>query len=259
MFWEDIEPNMTDRLQAAVDHAYTVFGKYTLRGIIAHCDCSVCMTRETAMQLTNLPLGEISAGLLGEYTNSAHGYDREIVEPEFKHFLPRYFDLVARCQIPSALCIETCLSRLGEARYRENWPDKEIAAVDAFFLAFVVACIDQIGLVEWPSGPDLELDLGEVLTMIVLAGGNLDAALEAFDTSSDPAAALHMAAMRSDLTVKDGEPWFHQEHLGDHPQAARAIGQFLARSSVIDRIGGAIDLLNDPRYDEVLDVGLLPS
>lgn len=259
MFWEHLEPNITDRLQAAVDHAYAVFGKYTLGGVIAHCDCSVCMTRETAAQLSKLPLREISSGLLGEYTNSAHGYDRDIVEPEFKHFLPRYFDLIAHCQPPSPLCIETCLDRLGTAGYRENWPDEECNAIDSFFEAFLQASIEQTALEIWPTGLHLVMDLGEVLTMTVRAGGDLDAALEVFDKAADPAAALHMAAMRSDLGVRDGKAWYHQEHLNDYPNASPAIGQFLTRGSVTQRIGNAIDLLADPDYDNVLDGGLLLS
>jgi hypothetical protein len=257
VFWEDIEPNITSRLKAAVEHAYDVFGKYRLDSIITHCDCPVCMNAETARELSKRPLEEISAGLLGEYTNSAHGYDRETVEPEFKHFLPRYFDLIAQCQIPSPLCIEICLARLREAQYRANWPAEEIAVVEEFFQAFVEACIGQTGLEKWPSGMRLAMDLGEVLVMISLAGGDLDAALDTFDKADDPAAALHMAAMRGDLSVKDGETFYFQEHLSNFPQAARTIGQFLVRDSVTERIGNAIDLIDNPDYDTIMDTGLL--
>lgn len=257
MFWESIEPNLTNRLKAAVDDAYAVFGKYRLSGTIVHCNCPVCMTAEVAAQLSRLPLAEISAPLLAQYTNSAHGYDREAIEPEFKHFLPRYLDLIAHCDIPSPIGLESCLARLGQADYRANWPGDEAAVIDAFFTAFLEACIGQIGLTEWPVGMRLELDLGEVLTMIVRAGGDLDAAFETLDGASDPAAATHMAAMRGDLTVRDGLTVLDQAFLSDHPDAAQAIGAFLIRDSVTERIGEAITLLDNPDYDDVLDQGLL--
>ncbi len=120
VFWEDVEPNLAPRLGDAVAKAYDVFGKYKLSGTIVHCDCSVCMSADVARQLSSLPLSEINASLLAEYTNSAHGYDTETIEPEFKHFLPRYLDWIANCDPPSHIGLETCLVRLQG--YRERWP-----------------------------------------------------------------------------------------------------------------------------------------
>ena len=255
MFWDKIDPHIPEPLQAAVDRAYTVFARYTVSGIIVHCDCPVCMTAEVAEQLSTLPLQAISSGLLGEYTNSAHGYDTGDIEREFKHFLPRYLDLIAQCRPPSPLDLAPCLDRLGEAGYRTNWPSDEAAAVDAFFLEFLKASVFQLGLLEWPAGMRLEYDLGEVLTMIVRAGGDLDAALAAFDASPDPEAAVHMASMRRDVRIEDGRVTFRDAFLKDYPDAADAIGLFLMRDSVDARIVAAPALLDDPEFDAVLELG----
>ena len=259
MFWDKIDPHIPEPLQAAVDRAYTVFARYTVSGIIVHCDCPVCMSEEVAQQLSTLPLKEISPALLGEYTNSAHGYDTGDIEREFKHFLPRYLDLIAQCRPPSPLdLLAPCLARLGEAGYRTNWPADEAAAIDAFFVAFVEASVFQLGLARWPAGMRLEYDMGEVLIMIVRAGGDLGAALAAFDASPDPQAAVHMASMRRDVHAHNGRVFFHDAFLEDYPDAADTIGLFLMRDSVDERILDAPALLDDPDFDDVLELGMEP-
>lgn len=256
LFWDRIDPYIPDPLEAAVERAYEVFAKYTISGTIVHCDCPVCMTEEVAQQLSTLPLKEISSGLLGEYTNSAHGYDDGDIEREFKHFLPRYLELIAECRPPSSLDLGPCLDRLGQAGYRNRWPAHEVAAVDAFFIEFLKASVYQLGLLEWPAGLRLEYDLGEVLVMIVRAGGDLDAALAAFDASPDPEVAVHMASMRHDVRIEDGRVHYHDAFLKEHPDAADAIGLFLVRDSVDERITAAPALLDDPDFDEVLELGM---
>lgn len=254
MFWEDVEPILTPRLSEAIAKAYDVFGKYRLSGTIVHCDCSVCMSAEVAAKLSSLPVKHIDASLLAEYTNSAHGYDAETIEPQFKHFVPRYFELIASCDPPSHLGLETCLARL--CGYRERWPKAEIEAVDAFFDAFVAASVDQLGLLEWPVGMRLEFDMGEVLGMIVLAGGDLERALAVFGSSPDPQAAVHMASMRLDVGVRRGRSFFQNAHYADFPEAATRIGEWLMRDEVADRIIAAHELLDDPGYDDILNLAL---
>ncbi len=258
MFWNRIDPYIPDPLEAAVDEAYKVFGKYAITDTIVHCDCSVCMTAEVAQQLSTLPLQGISSELLGEYTNSAHGYDDGDIEREFKHFLPRYLDLIAQCRPPSPLDLAPCLDRLGQADYRRNWPEAEVQAVDRFFAEFVKASVFQLGLLRWPAGMRLEYDMGEVLTMIVRAGGDLDAALAAFDAGPDPEAAVHMASMRANIEMTGTDLRFHDAFLTDYPQEAEAIALFLLRDSVDKRIMAAPALLDDPDFDDVLALGMEP-
>jgi len=254
MLWERVEANMTARLQAAVDRSYAVFGKYRLMGTIIHCDCPSCMTPETARQLSTLPLEEIGPELLAEYTNSAHGYDRDRIEPEFKHFLPRYFDLIAQCRPPSQLGAESCLTRL--AGYRDFWPEEEIDAVNAFFDAYIEACLHQARLLKWPVGHRLEFDLGEVLTMVVLAGGDLERVLAIIDASEAPLTAVHLASLRLELVTKDMKVCYDNTFLDDRPDEAHRIGEWLQRDRVTERIMMAPDLLDGGHYDEILNLAV---
>ncbi|MFM1815109.1 MAG: hypothetical protein RLZ98_1804 [Pseudomonadota bacterium] len=256
MFWEDVDPIATPRLERAVAGAYDVFSAYRLRGTIVHCSCPVCMTDEIAQALSNLPLKNIPSDMLAEYTNSAHGYDKKDIEREFKHFLPRYLDLIAACDPPCNLGLETCLSRLREAAYRERWPAPEVAAVDEVFDAFVEASVGQLGLIEWPVGLRLEFDMTEVITMVVQAGGDLDRVLGVLDTGSDPAAAIHMASMRADVLRSGSGYRLEQAFLDEFPLAAATIGGWLMRDSVSRRIETAIVTVDDEDYDDVLALGM---
>ncbi|WP_298982659.1 hypothetical protein [uncultured Roseibium sp.] len=254
MFWDRIEPIVTARLQEAIDNSYVAFGQYCLTGTIIYCDCPSCMTPEVAAKLSSLPLKEIGVDLLSEYTNSAHGYDREQIETEFKYFLPRYFDLIGHCQPPSHLDLEVCLTRLQG--YREAWPELEIEAVDAFFDTFLEACLQQGRLLKWPVGYRLEFDMGSVLVMIVLAGGDLNRALEIIDRDTGALAAVHLASLRMELGTKDGSVLYDNAFLDDHPNAAKQIGSWLQRECVTERILAAPDALDRPEYDDILTDGL---
>ena len=55
MFWKEIDAFIPEPLAAAVEAAYGVFARYTLSGVIVHCDCPVCMTAETAQALSKRP------------------------------------------------------------------------------------------------------------------------------------------------------------------------------------------------------------
>jgi hypothetical protein len=254
MFWEEVEPNMTPRLETAVAQAYDVFAGYALAKPLIYCDCNVCMSDEVAVQLSTLPLRDIAANLLAEYTNSAHGYDRTDIEPQFKYFLPRYLDLIAHCDPPSDLGLETCLDRLSG--YREHWPEPEVKAVDEFFDAFLEASVHQLLLLEWPVGLRLEFDMGELLGMVIRAGGDLERVLAVFDGCPDPAAAVHMSSMRSNVEMRGDTPHFRNAHYDDYPDAARRLAEWLGRDSVTERIMAAHDLLQDPDYDDILNMGI---
>jgi len=256
MFWDEIEPIITDRLKVAVDEAYKVFASYPMRAPLIYCDCNVCMTPEQARALVSTPLREIPQGLMSEYTNSAHGYDRELIEPQFKYLLPRYLELIADCKPPGQLDIETCLDRLGSAGYRTSWAASEVEVIDAFFDAFVEANLGNLYLDKWPVGLRLEFDMIDVLVMVVRASGDLERVLGVFDKAPDPEAAVHMASMRAGVEIRDGRQLYRSAFLDDCPAQAARIGEWLMRDSVTERILEAADLLDDPSYDDVLELGL---
>ena len=254
MFWDRINPHMTPELERAVAHAYTVFASYRLTAPLIYCDCPVCMTAETAEELSTLSLRDISWQLLSEYTNSAHVYDRTHIEPQFKYFLPRYLEVIAQCDPPSSLGLDTSLTRLDG--YRDAWPEKEAEAVNVFFDAFVSASVHQLDLLKWPAGYDLAFDMDEVVGMIVFAGGDLERALRAFDQAADPGAAVHMAAMRAHVSWKGFEAHYIKADYDESPEAARVIGEWLMRDQVSERIIDAQAMLDNPNYDRIIETGI---
>ena len=257
MFWHRIAAYIPDRLEHAVETGYTVFAEYERNGTIVYCDCPVCMTAETAHQLSTLPLREIPATLLAEYTNSAHGYDHGQIETEFKALLPRYLDCLANCEPPHDDSIDTCLSRLSHASYATRWPDAERDAINAFFDAYLAACLFQLGLDEWPAGYWLSFDVGQILNMVAIAGGDIDRLLNEFDRGPDPEAAVHMASLRRDVRWRNGAPYWHSYFLeGDHADVSDRVGAWLMRDSVTERILAAPAQLEDPDFDHVIEIGL---
>lgn len=257
MCWKKIEPYMTDHLEDCIERCYSVFSKYKLNGMFRYCDCNVCMTNETALKLSQTPLREIPAKLLAEYTNSAHGYDKEVIEPEFKYFLPRYLELIAECDPPVYDDIEISLDRLGLANYRSSWPEAEVSAVDDLFYAFVDASLHQMDIYKGYAGWTIQFDMGQVFIIIARAGGDLKQALAVLYQGQDPEAAVHMAHMRKSLKLKNGRMLFDRTFLEDFKQAADMIGSWLIRDSVTTRILAAPELLDNPDYDDMIEMALI--
>src|SRR5262249_9081342 len=149
------------------------------------------------------------------YTGSAHDWDDGPVAREFRYFMPRYLELIALNDPPDTMGIDICLRRLGRSTWRETWPRQEQDIVDRFFDTFVVASLKRLDLALWPVGWRLKFDLADVLTMVVTAGGRLDRVLAAWEAAEDPAAAIHMAALRADVLETGDGAYFHSAYLED--------------------------------------------
>lgn len=244
---------MTPELSTIVDEAYRVFARYEIGNTLTVCHCNCCMTDETELALVGTPLREVSSNILAEYTNSAHGWDDDIIAREMRHFLPRYFELIALDDPPDSMGLDICLRRLKSGDWREKWPNDEIAVVDRFFDAIVVASLPKLDLALWPVGWRLAFDLTDIMTMTVTAGGDIERALAAWDAISTPAAAIHMAALRDRMTFRGGSWSLHSAYLeGDHDAEAEIIGSFLMRPEVDARIEAAFFETSDPRLQKIL-------
>ena len=171
---------------------------------------------------------------------------------EFRYFMPRYLELIARDDPPDNMGIDICLRRLGRSTWRETWPREEEDVIDRFFDAFMVASLQRLDLVLWPVGWRLEFKIADVLTMVVTAGGNLDRVLAAWDAAEDPAAAIHMAAMLRDVIQETGRTYFHSAYLEDHQEEADKIGAFLMRHEVAQRIEEAFFKIEEPRLQKLV-------
>ena len=76
-------------LAAIIEDAFRVFARYTCAGSFVVCHCPCCMTEEVEAELVRTPLRQIPSGLLAEYTNSAHGWDDDLILADMRYLLPR--------------------------------------------------------------------------------------------------------------------------------------------------------------------------
>ncbi len=245
---------MTPKLQAIIAEAYDTFARYKLAAPLTVCHCDCCMSDDTERALLTTPLQIIASELLAEYTNSAHGWD-DAVAREMRHFLPRYLELIALYDPPDHLGLDICLRRLAYANWRNTWPRTETALLDMFFDELLVASLPRLELSLWPVGWRLTFDLVDILTLGITADGDIERMLAAWDVAADPAAAIHMAALRSNLSMRRERPYLHSAFLADkdsHIAAADAIGAFLVRRQVTARIEAAILAVDDPRLQQIL-------
>ena len=77
------------------------------------------------------------------------------------------------------------------------------------------------------------------------------------DAADNPAAAIHMAALRDDVLQQTGRTFFHSAHLENHEDAADKIGAFLMRPEVVTRIEATFFQVEDPRLQTAFGCDLL--
>ena len=245
---------MPSELTVAIEEAYRVFGAYRLGHHLIVCHCRCCMTEEEERQLVNTPLRSIPADLLAEYTNSAHDYDDDQVARELRYFLPRYFELIAAHDYPDHIGLDICLRRLGQADYRNKWPRAEVESIDRFFDAFLKHSLPRLDLE--PVGYRLAFNIRSVVTLVVTAGGDIDRLLYNWVGAEDPAAAIHMAALREYVIEERDKIYLHSAYLEGHEEAAKRVGEWLLRPNLTARIEAAFFAVGDPRLQEILSNGM---
>ncbi|AZO47747.1 MAG: hypothetical protein EOS54_09995 [Mesorhizobium sp.] len=131
--------------------------------------------------LTSAPLRELTGEQIGPYAGWAITTVGDVAD--YKHFLPRILELAVFDQRWHGLDPPIIASKLSRGGWR-TWPRDERAAVQALFAG------------AWRHGFEQHPDDGDPtgwLCGIAIAGGDLDAALEAWLSSTSANAALHLA------------------------------------------------------------------
>jgi hypothetical protein len=234
---------MTPELAAAVENAYRVFARYDLRGGVTVCRCNVCVAPEIERQLNTVPLREMSAGLLGEYTNSAHSFDGK-VENDLRHYLPRYFELIGAGDPPTTLDEVTCLQRLREADYPRNWGPTEAGAVDAFLVALLRERLATPFAIDAMGYSGFDDDKAETaLCMAAYAGADLAPLLAAWREAAwreddvGRLATLHLANViaTADWRLRQLRDtwWLHNDYI---EQAMQQVIQWLLQAETWERL-----------------------
>ncbi len=131
---------MTPELHALIEDAYAAFSVYRPG---RHISClSRAMPDELEHSLLNTPLRMLPRAGLEGYTRyaCAHGMP---LDPWWPYFLPRYFDLIARYEWPSASGAENALMCLYGGVFRDTMHAAELAIIDAFARAFLLQFVNE--------------------------------------------------------------------------------------------------------------------
>lgn len=232
---------MTPELENAVADAKRVFARYSLNGRIVVCNFSSCVAPEVERELIRTPLHELSSSVLAEYTNSAHSWDERVAE-DLRYFLPRYFELIARDDIPSQLDIEMCLARLANAAWHDEWPDAESKAIDGFFVAMLRS---RLGNADLPSGYHL-FQSGEgaeaVLCLAANAGGDMQQLLKVWDEDRSRTANVRLARVivSADWRARQlSNTWWFSDYRPLAEQAMKQVIAWLLRTETWERLEAA--------------------
>jgi hypothetical protein len=134
-------------LETAIEALYQTFAIYPLRPVID--GCPHCVSREDSDQLHVRPLRELAPDDVRYYAFKAMTTFGDAAD--FKHFLPRLLELIARELRGSetlGLNEEVVGEKIALAQY-STWPRAERAAVEGFFMATW-----RVTLATFPSMPE---------------------------------------------------------------------------------------------------------
>jgi hypothetical protein len=121
-----LPPAPLDVLQQAVEGLYLAFGGYSLSSLEG---CPCCVSVADKGKVTHRALRELTQDDLGRYAGKAMTTWGTV--DDFKHFLPRLFELTAAFRAPYEEYV--VLSKLDYGRWR-TWPPAEVAAVERYLL-----------------------------------------------------------------------------------------------------------------------------
>ena len=138
---------------------------------------------EILQTLTSAPLRELENEQVGPYSCSAITTIGD--ERDYRHFLPRIFELAVTCPVWSGAEPPITASRLNMATWR-SWPAEQQAAVLHFFRAAFAAVIQ--------THPYQGQHAAHWFCGIVILRSSAALTFERWRSSSSPNTALHMAS-----------------------------------------------------------------
>jgi hypothetical protein len=118
-----------NELRQSIEQLYGVFANYPLAGPVEGCPC--CINAVDKQSLVSAPLRELTSESLNHYSRKAMTTWGSV--HEFKHFLPRIFELALNGRDLEA-DIEIVIGKLQCAEWH-TWPDEEREAVRAYLMA----------------------------------------------------------------------------------------------------------------------------
>jgi hypothetical protein len=202
----------------------------------------------TEARLLSTPLRRIGLKLLSEYSWSATGTNSEKFDAyELRYFLPRYFHFIAYELFPSfAGEWQPTLSQLGALRYRDKWPEHEVAVADDFFAAFIDHQLRRpLDETTRQDGSKFSFtEINDALGMIARGGGSMAQSMREWELHDHINATHHLACFIVDCrwsaesgSARHGLPGSYWDNFEDQ---AKQVRQWLFRVENAERCANAI-------------------
>ena len=239
----DMPISISSEIATAIEQLYTVFQHYPLPKTTNPCLC--CHSVDAERPLYSRPLRQLRQKDLEQYAGDAllvwGGLN------EFRHFLPRIFEIYAFVERFSFPDREIIFGRLGYGEWR-TWPQKEQDAVQGFLLALWRAALNEPPSDDLSCAPEIESWL------CTLAQTEADLSLYCSEWLAHPspnamwnlAAIIYRTGMRRVDTRAISAFW--REHMDE----AKQIADWLHGEAVRHALAKAIELYSNEPFTEEL-------
>lgn len=170
-----------DALKAAIDEAWRVFDipAPATTGVCKNC----CMWPEIEADFLKRPAPELPLDYMRDWYFAAFADD--ISHDHVAWFLPRVMEMLAAGEDVASVGNEVAFSRLPRTGFPDRWPERQVAAINRFALAYL----------EMKLATDPPMGWGEVDYVLCMFGeGGIDIGplLNRLDLLSDDDLAAHL-------------------------------------------------------------------
>jgi hypothetical protein len=225
----------------AIRRLYGVFSGYGLPAQMVFC--TYCDTEEYERSL-HAELGSLPVELVDKYVWDAMHHTGD--EVDFKHFVPRIYELLAKGELPFA-DPEMAIGRLAKASWRQ-WPADERESVEAV----LDGIWDDVMRLEEPP-----VDIDSLVCGLGLAFGGVPPQVRAWLSDERPLAVQRLVqfvlANGDELPeARLGDPWWK-----DDPEAMAAVAAWVLSAGPTARLADArearlVDVATASRAIEIL-------
>ena len=127
--------NQELNLQASIKKLYQVFSCYTIVDNLRVRSCECCVTNEEIQQLLSKPLQDLNEEDVYPFMTSAITTFGSV--DDYKHFLPRIFELIAYSDLLDDFDV---YERLNYANWK-SWKEEEVLIIETFFYEFLMVTL----------------------------------------------------------------------------------------------------------------------
>ncbi len=163
-----------------IEKGYKIFSNYNIADIENVCT-ACCVNEDEVFRLVNTNVKNISHELLTHYNDAAQAYNPKI--REFKHFLPRYLELIYNFEFPS-LSLELSLRNIPFYD-KADWTEEEWIFLNEYMIKFFKKCLGFYPI------PDCYMGFSPILIMLNKAGYNIETFLEIWKKDDSYIGCMH--------------------------------------------------------------------